>query len=190
MNKELIFMLEERSAEVMLRMIMPKILEEESQIECKYLVFEGKNDLDKKLNRRIKDYQNPNAYFLIIRDKDRGDCKIIKEDLINKIPNSKHQKSLVRIACHELESFYLGDLPAIERGMDINILKFYHKRKYQRPDNLANAKQELQKLTKNKYQPIGGSRAIASHINLAGNNKSYSFNMLINGIKKSIKNIL
>ena len=50
------------------------------------------------------------------RDKDSGDCRSIKRKMAQKVQNSgKMDKTLIRIACHELESFYLGDLSAVEK---------------------------------------------------------------------------
>lgn len=96
--------------------------------------------------------------------------------------------SIVRIACHELESFYLGDLSAVDKGLKMNSLsKLQNKKKYREPDKLANPSQELMTLTKKRYQKISGSRAISRHLNLE-NNFSNSFNVLVNAIR-NISNI-
>ena len=157
----LICLLEERSAEEMLKAVLPKILP--SEINIKYLTFEGKQDLEKQLERRLKGWQQPNSVFLVLRDQDSGDCRVIKRQLAEKVTASgKQAVSLIRIACTELESFYLGDLEAVERGLGIvNLAKKQQQKKYRTPDTLSNAKQELKQLTQQKYQVIAGSRAIA-----------------------------
>ena len=121
-----------------------------------------------------------------MRDQDSGNCLAIKNILADKVTESKKQdNTIIRIACHELESFYLGDLFAVEQGLCIHgIYKKQNKKKYRLPDNLSNASDELRKLSKNKYQKIAGSRSIAPYLKIDGSNKSHSFNMLIEGIKK------
>ncbi len=180
----LVLLLEERSAAEMLKGILPKILPEE--VNVKYVIFEGKQDLEKQLERRLKGWQQPHSAFLVMRDKDSGDCLQIKQQLTDKINASgKQAMTLIRIACTELESFYLGDLNAVEQGLGISNLAIkQQKKKYRTPDKLSNASEELQKLTQRKYQKVSGSRAIAPHLKLDGSNHSHSFNVLLTGLKK------
>jgi len=180
----LVCFLEEGSAKAMLNIILPKILPTEFSHLC--IAFEGKQDLEKQIASKIQHWNKPDTVFLIMRDKDSGDCKKIKSELLEKIKTTdKISSSLVRIACHELESFYLGDLLAVEQGLSIaNLSKKQRKEKYRNPDNLANPKQELQKITNEEYQPISGSKAIAPHLKLDDSNTSTSFNALLSGVKK------
>ena len=53
--KELIFLVEERSAKAMLESLLPRILKTDIQFRC--IPFEGKQDLEKQLTRRIRAYQ-------------------------------------------------------------------------------------------------------------------------------------
>ncbi len=175
---------EERSAKEMLQIIIPKILPANYNLHH-IIAFDGKQDLEKQIKLKLKNWQLPNTKFLIIRDQDSGDCITIKKELLEKVEFSgKQDVSLVRIACRELESFYLGDLLAIETGLNIKKLsKQQNKEKYRTPDTLPNAKKELQRIAKN-YCQISGSRAISHHLKLNGSNKSTSFNFLISGIQK------
>lgn len=185
--KQLVFLLEERSAEEMLKGVLPKLLPDD--ISVKYIVFEGKQDLEKQLERRLRGWQQANTAFLVMRDKDGGDCLLIKRQLTEKAHASgKGGTTLIRIACTELESFYLGDLNAVELGLGIaNLAKKQNERKYRTPDVLANAAQELQNLTQRKYQKVAGSRAIAPHLKTDGSNRSHSFNVLLSGIEKLVE---
>jgi hypothetical protein len=93
----------------------------------------------------------------------------------------------VRIACTELESFYLGDLNAVEHGLGIaNLAKKQNDKKYRTPDALSNAAQELKRLTQNQYEKVSGSRAISAFLKVDGSNRSHSFNVLLAGINKLI----
>ncbi len=184
--KNLVFCLEEPSAKELLKIIVPKLIPK--CISIFWIVFEGKQDLEKNVVKKIKNWMKPNSYFIVIRDKDAGNCKLIKEQLVTKIKNTnKIDRTLIRIACHELESFYLGDLKAVEKGLNLHNLS--HKqvnRKYRVPDKLANASQELEKITGGRYQKVSCSREIAEFMRLDNSNKSHSFNVLINGIQKII----
>jgi hypothetical protein len=89
---------------------------------------------------------------------------------------------LVRVACRELESFYLGDLVAVEMGLGISGLAAkQNTRKYRNPDALGSPSDELNRLTKGEYQKVAGSRAIAPHLDTQ-KNKSHSFHVLLTGI--------
>ena len=169
----------------MVQTIFPKILPENIFLE-KSIIFEGKQDLEKNITKKLKFWRKPNTLFLILRDQDSEDCQIVKNRLLEKVKSSgKIEHSLIRIACRELESFYLGDLKAIEDGLGISGLeKQQEKIKFRTPDSLNNAKQELLKLTKGSYQQISGSRSISGFMKLNGDNKSESFNFLISGVKK------
>lgn len=178
----LVFFLEEPSAQSMLEGIIPRLVD--PSIIVKYRAFEGKQDLEKQIEKKIKNWVIEDTKFIIIRDKDSGDCLVIKANLEQKCQNAGRNDVLIRIACHELESWYLGDLQAVEQGLGLNGLsKLQEKEKYRDPDNLGNASDELKKLSKQKYQKKGGSRAIAPFLKLDGTNKSYSFNILLDGIR-------
>lgn len=182
----LVCLLEELSAKEMLNSVLKRILP--MSVEVRFLVFEGKQDLDRNLERRIKGWNTPKSLFLIVRDKDSADCIKLKKELVDKLVlTGKLDKCCVRIACHELEAFYLGDLLAVEKGLDIPRLGESQKReKFRNPDSLANASEELKKVTKKKYQKVLGSKAISPYLKLDGNNKSQSFNILVSGIKRLI----
>jgi hypothetical protein len=90
------------------------------------------------------------------------------------------------VACRELESFYLGDLQAVEKGLGIEgISAQQNRRKYREPDGLGKPSQELINLTGNIYQKVTGSRAIAPYLSLH-DNKSHSFNVLLSGIHRLV----
>ena len=108
-----------------------------------------------------------------------------KKALAAKCARAGRKDALVRIACHELESFYLGDLEAVKTAYGIPVPS-QKNRKFRTPDNLANAAEELKKITKMKYQKVEGSRLIARHLKLDGSSSSASFNALLSGILRLI----
>lgn len=180
----LVFFLEEPSAKAMLNGLLPRLLPAGWQV--KYVIFEGKQDLEKQLTRKLKDWQLPGCKFVILRDKDSGDCVVIRQNLVEKCRAAGKPDALVRIAIHELESWYLGDLAAVEAGLGIQRLAGKQgSRKFREPDTLANPCQELRRLTAGKYQKISGSRAIGIHLSVE-DNRSYSFRKFISGVKKIV----
>ena len=179
---ELVFLLEEQSAAEMLKGLLPRLLPEPWNV--RYLVFEGKSDLENQMVRRLQHYRSPDARFVILRDQDSGNCRALKASLLTKCRQAGRKGVLIRIACHELESWYLADLAAVEQGLQIaGLAQKQNKQKYRRPDSLANACEELEKLTKGSYQTVGGSRAIGPYLDLA-NHRSKSFEVFVDGIRK------
>lgn len=183
MRRELVFLLEERSAKVMLESLLPRLLDE--NIEVKLIAFEGKQDLEKQITKRIQGYLNLNARFVIMRDQDSDpDCKRLKEKLVIKCNASgRGSHSLVRIACRELEAFYLADLQAVEDALDVpGISGKQQSKKFRRPDYLVSPSHELKVLTNKRYEKISGSREIGRYLSL-DNVRSDSFRNLIEGVK-------
>ena len=146
--RELVFFLEEQAAKEMLDGLLPKLLDE-SSISFRCIFFEGKQDLEKQLGRRLRNWRNPETSFVVLRDQDSGDCAAVKQRLIDICRKAKKPDTLVSIVCRELESWYLGDLKAVETGLQCTGLSGQQqKSKFRSPDRLSNAKQELKKLTK------------------------------------------
>jgi hypothetical protein len=182
--KYLVCFLEEPSAKEMLKGILPRLLPDD--IEPRYIVFEGKHDLEKQLARKLRGWLEPDTVFLVMRDQDSSDCKRVKKRLSDLCREAGKPETLVRIACHELESFYFGDLNAVEKGLELaNITGHQRKAKYRIPDNIINPYDELKKITNGNYQQIIGSRSIAPYLSL-NNNTSHSFNVLLSGIKNAL----
>ncbi|MFA7347812.1 MAG: DUF4276 family protein [Desulfurivibrionaceae bacterium] len=179
--KTIVFFLEEPSAKEMLIGVLPRILHE--NIQVRYIVFRGKQDLEKNLKKKMNGWRMPDSVFVVMRDQDSGDCKAIKAKLANLCREAGREGVLVRVACRELESFYLGDLAAVEQGLGLRNLKAQQQnRKFRNPDALGNPAEELYRLTSNVYDKVAGSRAIAPFLSLEAN-CSRSFNVLLSGIR-------
>jgi hypothetical protein len=181
---ELVFLLEEASARAMLEGLLPRLLP--AALPVRYIVFEGKSDLEAQLVRRLQHYRVPDARFVVLRDKDAADCHAVKAGLVEKCRCASRPQALVRIACHELESWYLADLAAVEKAFGIQELaSSQNKRKYRQPDALANAAEELERLTGYRYQKVGGSRAIGPYLDIS-NTRSRSFEVFVTGLRRII----
>lgn len=182
--KELVFLVEELSAKAMLDALLPRILQEGIEFRC--IPFEGKQDLEKQMVRKIRAYQNSQARFIIMRDLDsHPNCLVLKQRLRDLCDEAgKAEQCLIRLACTELETFYLADLQAVETALQIHGLsKLQNKQKFRTPDHLGSPSKELKTLTKQRYEKVAGSRAIGQHLDL-NNGRSPSFYHLIQAIMR------
>ena len=185
---QVVFCLEELSAKAFLQAYLPRRFPTiyEHGFDPKFLVFEGKSDLEKRLERRLKGWLIPETKFVVLRDQDSGDCHAIKTELLQKCVSASRPNTLIRIACQELESWYLGHLAAVDAAFGTNRLaKQQQVAKYRSPDNLGNAKEELKRLTKQTYQQVGGSREIGKHMDVdESTNRSKSFQVFVSGVER------
>lgn len=82
---------------------------------------------------------------------------------------------------------FWGIWPAVAQGLDLPaVAKKQAKKPYRTPDTIANAAEELKKLTFDKYSKLAGSRAISPHLKLDGSNRSHSFGVLLEAIRRQV----
>lgn len=178
---KIVFMLEEPSMAAVLDVILPKVLP--AGVDFLSITHDGKSDLDKSIPRKLRAWQEPGVRFVIVRDKDSEDCQRLKKRLKKLCDAAKRPDTLIRIACHELESWFLGDLTAVGKAFGKPKLgALAVKQKFRNPDLLPNACEELRSLI-SEYQKIGGARAIAPCMDL-GKNNSHSFNVFLAGVRR------
>ena len=178
--KEIVFLLEEQSAKVMIEIVLAKI--SSSNLKARFIVFEGKSDLEKQIVRKLKGYNNPDAKFIVLRDQDSADCVQVKNNLKTKCIAAGKPDTIIRIACRELESWYLADLSAVETAYtNKRLSQRQNEKKFRNPDMLGSPSRELKNLVP-EYQKVSGSREIAPYLNL-DNSRSRSFYHFIQAIK-------
>ncbi len=135
---------------------------------------------------RIRGYQNALARFIILRDQDsHADCVALKQGLLARCEGTgKAAHCLVRIACTELETFYLADLAAVAQALAMpQLAERQQSRKFRSPDRLSSPSRELKALTGNRYEKRAGSRAIGQHLRL-DNTRSPSFRNFLAGVDR------
>ena len=89
---QLVFFLEGPSEKALLGGLLPRVLPD--NVKPHYVVFEGKQDLEKRLVKRMRGWCMPDTCFVVLRDKDAGDCVVIKERL-QILCNAADRKSVV-----------------------------------------------------------------------------------------------
>lgn len=179
--KTLVFLLEEPSAQDALQGFLPSILPPDVTVE--YLVFEGKQDLEKRMVRRMRGWLKPESVFVVLRDQDSGDCRIIKHKLSELCQEAGKPDAVVRIACRSLESWFLGDWASVSVAFaEPRLGKFQRKAIYQDPDRLVNPVSELRKAIPT-YQKRDGARRIGPYLSHA-RNRSRSFQVFVEAVQR------
>ena len=176
---KLVFMLEERSMKELLDSILPRILPD--YVQYLTISHDGKSDLEKSLPIKLNAWREPNVMFVVVHDQDSNDCKQLKQKLISLCEG--HEKSvLIRIPCHELESWYWGDLKAVSIAYGRDLTKLQRRRQYREPDKIESPKRELKRYIPEMGQ-IEGARRIGPLMDI-NNNTSYSFRVFVRGVQR------
>jgi hypothetical protein len=182
--RELVFLVEGEAERNLLDALMPRLLP--AGVGHRVIPFQGKQDMEKRMNLRIRGYQNTQARFIVLRDQDsHPDCMALKQSLMARCQGTgKEAHCLVRIACTELETFYLADLAAVAQALDLpNLTKHQNHKKFRNPDQLGSPSRELKTLTGSRYEKRLGSRAIGRHLSL-DNDRSPSFRNFVAGVRR------
>ena len=188
--KELVFLVEGEAERNLLDSLMPRLLPE--GISHRVIPFQGKQDMEKRMHLRIRAYQNAQARFIVMRDQDsHPDCMALKASLLARCQGThKEAHCMVRIACTELEAFYLADLAAVAQALDMpGLTRHQANRKFRQPDQLGSPGRELLTLTNHRYEKRAGSRAIGRHLCL-DNTRSPSFRSLVTGVRRLSADLL
>ena len=181
----LIFMLEEKSAEHLLKVILPKILP--SDVTPLFISHQGKSDLQKSIPNKIKAWQYPNDYFIILHDQDSHNCIDLKKELRQLCSSVKCQHDpLIRIVCQELESWYFGDLDAVQKAFPrFSACRYKNKAKYRKPDDIKNPGNKLKKIIRD-FNKGYAAIEVPKYMDLS-KNTSVSFNHFLCGVNKFLK---
>lgn len=181
MMKHVVFFLEEPSAQDFLQGVLPGLLPD--GVTAHFLVFEGKQDLEKQLPLRLRGWQRLNSRFIVLRDQDSGDCRVIKHNLQTQCVEAGQPDAVVRIACRELEAFFVGDWLAVAQAFDKPALaRLDRAAKYRDPDKLGSPSHEIRRVLP-AYQKRDGARRISAHMAPA-RNRSRSFQVLFETLRR------
>lgn len=162
-----------------LEVLLPRFFPDLS-FQC--VPHEGKQDLEKSIPRKLKAWREPGVHFCVIRDNDSGDCHALKERLFALCKSSGRGDTLIRIACQELEAWYLGDPDVMAEAFANDKLRMIGKKaRYRDPDAVARPSAEVRKLVP-EFQKVSGARRMACHLT-RDRNRSASFRTLLRGIE-------
>lgn len=176
----LVFLLEERSMRVLLEGLLPRIF---PSLQFLCVAHEGKQDLEKSIPRKLKAWREPGVRFVVVRDNDSGDCKRTKERLLASCHAAGRDDVLVRIACQELEAWYLGEPDALARAFgDERLRDIANRERFRNPDMVMGPSQALEELVPG-FQKVSGARVMAEYLS-EGANRSRSFQVFLEGVRR------
>ena len=180
--KELVVLTEEPSAKDLLEGLLPRLLPGGWTFRC--FPFEGKQDLELRAPRFVRVWQNPHAVFVVLRDQDSGDCRVVKAKLAARFAGDAQNRSILfRIACRELEAWIAGDLPAFAEEFAVAAAaKAASKAKFRNPDALGSPYAELCGFVPG-YRKRDGARRMGVRLD-ATCNASASFRAFCSGVGK------
>lgn len=161
--------------------VMKKVLVDRPDVTCRFVAFQGKGDLEKRLPIKLKGWSAPDTKFVVVRDQDEDDCLKLKERLVE-LSSGYGRDVLVRIVCHELEAWYFGDLRAVDEAYSTKLEKLAGKKRFRDPDTIHHPKLELKKHLP-ELQQILGAQKIAPNLD-PERNTSRSFHVLVDGVRK------
>ena len=192
MAQHLELLVEERSMEAFLRVLLPRLLPRDRTFDIR--VFQGKKDLLRKLERRLRAYARwlpEECRIVVMVDRDNDDCLALKAQLeeaagqarlLTRSRAAGQPWQLVnRVVIEELEAWYFGDWEAVRAAYPKVSEIIPSKAAYRVPDAIAGGTWEVfeQILQRHGYFPAGlpkmeAARAIAPHMDPA-RNSSQSF---------------
>ena len=165
----------------MLQQLLPKILPPD--VAYVTIPHDGKSDLQKSIPHKLAGWNIPDSKFINVHDQDSSDCIELKNRL-SELCVKRSEDVLIRIACHEMESWYFGDLEAVSKAYGKDLTKYANKSKYRITDEIVNPKQELRALIP-EHEQLSGADKIGQNMDIE-NNKSHSFKVLFEGIRKMV----
>ncbi|MFH7030108.1 MAG: DUF4276 family protein [Heteroscytonema crispum UTEX LB 1556] len=189
------FLLEEYSAEITLNIIVPKIVGSNHTFTIHN--FQNKDRLLKRLPERMQSYAKfvPDDWRIVILvDQDRNECDVLKKQLCDASSVVTKQKGnivLHRIAIEELESWFMGDVPAIRVEYERIPASLSQKARFRNPDGIKGGTWEQLDQILKKYgyetglQKIDFAQKVAPHMNIE-NNQSKSFQVFRDGLRAII----
>ncbi|HXJ19108.1 MAG TPA: DUF4276 family protein [Polyangia bacterium] len=165
---------------VLIESLLPRLF---PWLEFLCVTHEGKQDLDKSIPRKLRGWKVPGDRFVIVRDNDGGDCRLLKQRIALTCREAGRGDTLIRLPCQELEAWYFGDPSAVARAYEMPKLEariaeaagLY-------ADEIFKPSTRLKEILP-EFQKISGARRIAPHLSLEENG-SRSFHAFIEGIRR------
>jgi hypothetical protein len=192
-------LLEEPSAEAFLQTVFPLLLP--PPVTWNPIVFQGKPDLLKNLESRLKAYRHwiPNDWRIVVLvDEDRQDCRALKQRMevaaanamlpTKTNPNQGNFVVVNRIAVEELEAWFFGDPQALSEAYPGVSPNLGAKARFRNPDAILGGTWEsLQRVLQNAGYYEGGlpktevAREVSRRMQ-PGRNTSRSFQNFVSAL--------
>jgi hypothetical protein len=174
-----------------IKYVLEEIIYKLNLVENQFRIYphQGKNDLITALKKTLPSISRiPDSKILITIDQDKNDCILLKNEIQQIIELQCVCDFKIRIICRELESWYLGDMNAIENAFPrFKSENYKNKSYYRNVDKIFSPNLEVLKIIPEYKQykrlpKIEVAKRISPFLELEGN-KSSSFNNTIKAIK-------
>ena len=122
--------------------------------------------------------------FVVARDQDSADCRQVKAKLADLCRNAGRADVLVRVACRELEAWYIGDPEALVQAFPETprrLLRELNRARYRNPDTVVRPSETIAGQIP-QFQKRSGARRMADH--LSRENRSRSFQVFLEGVER------
>ena len=174
-----IFLTEEKSMSEFLK----TFLEKYGLAGFRVIPHEGKSHLKKSITAKFRALNGLGVTFVVLIDQDSSDCLVLKSEIDAICRQVKGVDYKIRIACHELEAWFLGDTAALDLAFGTKLSRHAKNKIFRDPDRLGNAKQQLHKYIKTTGQ-INVARKMAQAMtqDSIASNKSRSFHKFLTTI--------
>lgn len=192
------FLIEEPSAEEALKLLLPKVMR--NRADFKMINLGSKYKLLQVLDARLRAYRQridggEDLRVVVLVDRDDDDCKQLKRRMDTAARSAglidqteSHLLVVNRIVVEELESWFIGDPPALRQAF--RSLPAINERSgiFRNPDN-GGSWEALHRFLKkhgvyrSHYPKIDAARKIAQHMD-PNRNRSPSFHAFISGIER------
>jgi len=175
-----IFLVEEKSMKKFLDVLLHERFPE--NVTFRVISHDGKGDLKKSVKSKLRALNGNDVKFVILIDQDSSNCRVLKEEIRSLCENTEADYK-IRIVCRELESWYLGNLTAVDNAFSTKLAKHGKNEKFRQPDNIDYAKQILKKYI-GEIGQIETAEKIATAMKETNlhDNKSYSFGVFLKTI--------
>ncbi|MBI4873583.1 MAG: DUF4276 family protein [Acidobacteria bacterium] len=188
------FLLEERSAEEVLRVVVPKIIGPEHEVD--FSAFRGKPDLLANLESRLRAYRHwlpTDGRIVVLIDRDRANCLVLKHQVDAIAARvGMATRVLSRIAVEELGAWYFGDVDAVVAAYKKVERHLRNKAPYRDPDTVpGGAAEALERVLQRAGYHRGGLQKIRAARDIApsmdpARNRSRSFQVFRGGILRLV----
>ena len=143
---------------------------------------EGTTDLKRSIRRKLRAWREPGVRFAVVRDNDGKNCRVLKDDLRELCDAAHRPDTLIRIACQELEAWYLGEPEALAEAFGDQSLSSLGQEKGLRDPDAVTRPHEVLERRVPEFQKVSGARRMAQHMTRE-RNRSTSFRVFMAGIE-------
>lgn len=180
--KRIVLLLEERSMQEFLQGLLPRAI---PGVGFLCVPHEGKQDLEKSIPRKLRAWQEPGARFVVVRDNDSANCRKTKERLLDLCRRAGGRPAVVRLACQELEAWYLGEPRALAQVFQRPALSsLTRKARFRDPDAVEQPSRELSVLVP-EFQKITTARKMGRSLSVScEDNLSTSYKVFLTAIRE------